>query len=175
MNSHTIRAATSGDVDDLWIALAHAAFEQSVDAAKADPFVASYLDDWPGQADYGFVARSGSGNLLGAVWTRTFGSCEPHQPDHRANVPEICIGVVPEQRGRGIGRQLLCHLTVEADKRRLSLRLSVRANNPAIHLYERMGFGKLERSETINRVGSVSISMLRRPEIRRPIFLTKAR
>lgn len=54
----------------------------------------------------------------------------------------IDIALLPEHRGRGIGAQLLGELirkTTEAGGR---VRLQVLRTNPAIHLYERLGFVK---------------------------------
>ncbi len=38
--------------------------------------------------------------------------------------------------------------------------LSVRKNNPAISLYERLGFTKIEDSEQTNTAGSISFKMI---------------
>jgi ribosomal protein S18 acetylase RimI-like enzyme len=50
------------------------------------------------------------------------------------------IHLLPEFRGRGIGTQLLQGVLELAAERRLPVRLTVLAANPAQNLYRRMGF-----------------------------------
>jgi ribosomal protein S18 acetylase RimI-like enzyme len=52
----------------------------------------------------------------------------------------VDIGLLPEHRGRGIGRQLLSELAAEADERQRTVSLQVERSNPARRLYERLGF-----------------------------------
>ena len=55
--------------------------------------------------------------------------------------PELAIAIVPSRRGRGLGKELLEGLIASAKRdgfRRLSL--SVEHDNPAIGLYEALGF-----------------------------------
>ena len=52
----------------------------------------------------------------------------------------IDIALLPEYRQRGIGRQLLNELVVEADNTTLPLTLHVECNNPVIDFYRRLGF-----------------------------------
>jgi hypothetical protein len=59
-----------------------------------------------------------------------------------------------EERQRG-GRALIG----EAARRGLGLNLSVRSENPARHLCERLGFRDIPGSAVTNRVGGVSIGM----------------
>jgi ribosomal protein S18 acetylase RimI-like enzyme len=54
----------------------------------------------------------------------------------------VDIALMPEHRGKGIGETLLRDLLEESDKQGLPLRLQVLKNNPAMHLYERLGFVK---------------------------------
>ncbi len=50
------------------------------------------------------------------------------------------IALLPEHRGRGIGSSLLRDLLREAEAHRLSVRISVEPDNPAIMWYRRLGF-----------------------------------
>jgi len=54
------------------------------------------------------------------------------------------IALLPEFRGRGIGRSLLTEVLAEADAAGLPVGLHVEATNPAKRLYERMGFVDVE-------------------------------
>jgi ribosomal protein S18 acetylase RimI-like enzyme len=53
-------------------------------------------------------------------------------------VIDICL--LPEYRGLGIGSRLLADLLAEADRDGLMVRLHVESWNPAMRLYERLGF-----------------------------------
>lgn len=55
----------------------------------------------------------------------------------------IDVAVVPEQRNKGIGTAILHNLMGEAQQAQKPMRLHVEPFNPALHLYERLGFVKL--------------------------------
>ena len=62
--------------------------------------------------------------------------------------PELAVAVADGRRGNGMGTRLLNELAGvarEAGFPRLSL--SVDAGNPALHLYERLGYRELTRDE----------------------------
>ena len=71
--------------------------------------------------------------------------------------PELAIAVLPDALGQGIGSQLLTQLLAEARALHPGIVLSVRAQNPAKQLYERLGFTVV--AEMTNRVGGVSLVM----------------
>ncbi|MEO8180374.1 MAG: GNAT family N-acetyltransferase [Deltaproteobacteria bacterium] len=50
------------------------------------------------------------------------------------------IQLAPEHQGRGIGAQLICALLLEAQQHGAAVRLSVLRANPALRLYQRLGF-----------------------------------
>jgi ribosomal protein S18 acetylase RimI-like enzyme len=52
----------------------------------------------------------------------------------------VDISLLPEHRRRGVGQLLLRALMTEGEHAGLPVRLSVLAGNPAIHLYQRLGF-----------------------------------
>lgn len=56
----------------------------------------------------------------------------------------IDIALLPEERGRGIGSRLVRDVLRQADAARLAVRLHVEPWNPALRLYERLGFRVLE-------------------------------
>ncbi len=56
----------------------------------------------------------------------------------------IDIALLHKFRRRGIGSKILKDLIVEADKKKMVLNLHVEYNNPAMCLYEQLGFKKKE-------------------------------
>ncbi|HKN95779.1 MAG TPA: GNAT family N-acetyltransferase [Pseudonocardiaceae bacterium] len=141
----TVRAATAGDADFLADMLVEAAnWPSHVDRPRAevlaDPEIAHYVAGWPRDTDLGVVAVDGD-RPVGAAWLRFFTEAEPAYGFVRADVPELAIGVVADQRGRGVGRALLRAL---ADAARLAgierISLSVERANRAIELYRAEGY-----------------------------------
>jgi ribosomal protein S18 acetylase RimI-like enzyme len=60
--------------------------------------------------------------------------------------PELTIAVADGFRGRGIGRCLVSTMLAQLQLRRTpQVSLSVEPDNPARHLYERLGFEPLHR------------------------------
>jgi ribosomal protein S18 acetylase RimI-like enzyme len=50
------------------------------------------------------------------------------------------IALLPEYRGRGIGTEILLSLLAAAERAHKALSLHVEPNNPALRLYQRLGF-----------------------------------
>ncbi|MDR0847934.1 MAG: GNAT family N-acetyltransferase [Propionibacteriaceae bacterium] len=100
------------------------------------PELALYIDGFGGKDDVGLVAKK-DGKIVGAAWTRLihgFGYVDDE-------TPELTIGVLPEYRNKGIGTKLLKNLfEVVVEKRFKRISLDVKKDNPAVHLYERLGF-----------------------------------
>ena len=74
-----------------------------------------------------------------------------------ASTPELAIAVTPEHIGRGAGSLMIARLLIDAAAFHSAIALSVRANNRARALYERIGFTVV--AEITNRVGSKSLIM----------------
>jgi ribosomal protein S18 acetylase RimI-like enzyme len=105
------------------------------------PAFAHYVEGWPRPGDLGAVAEDDAGSPLGATWCRTLPVDDPGFGFVAPDVPELTIGVVAEARGRGIGRRLLEHLIEAAREARIDrISLSVEHDNPAMSLYQRVGF-----------------------------------
>lgn len=68
----------------------------------------------------------------------------------------VDISLLTEFRGKGIGGRLIRELIEECDRDKLPLRLQVLKNNPALRLYERLGFTKTGEDQ-------MYIQMERRP------------
>src|SRR3989442_14973721 len=153
-----IRPAVQDDLEVLWDFLAMAASEPHAEAAKAVPFVAKYLVGWQRPGDFGCIAEQ-NGEILGAAWARRFSTEELRSPYGDEETPKVSIGVKPEARGHGVGEQLMRALIGEAARRGLGLCLSVRTDNPARRLYERLGFCDIPGSAATSRAGGMSIGM----------------
>lgn len=54
----------------------------------------------------------------------------------------VDIALLPEHRGQGIGGELVGQLIEQCDREKVPLRLQVLQANPALRLYERLGFVK---------------------------------
>jgi ribosomal protein S18 acetylase RimI-like enzyme len=112
--------------------------------ARAD--LALLLRGWGRPGDTGVVAESQAGAALGAAWLR-FWSREEHSYGFvSAEIPELAVGVRAESRRQGVGSALLVALLAAAARLGVSqVSLSVEIDNPALGLYERLGFRRLER------------------------------
>ena len=68
--------------------------------------------------------------------------CHEAEADNAVRLVDIAL--LPEFRGKGIGGSVLGWLAGECDADGQILRLHVAPGNPAIHLYERLGFAVTE-------------------------------
>lgn len=145
-----MRRADDSDADFLAEMLAAAAFWRpdepggSVAEVLRQPQLAHYVVGWPRPGDLGVVALNEQGPL-GAAWVRLLPESDPGYGFVDAATPELAMGVVEGWRGRGIGSRLLDTLIVTAQEQGLdSLSLSVELDNPALRLYERVGFQQVD-------------------------------
>ena len=116
-----------------------------LDEALANPELARYVEGFGRPGDYGIVAEQGA-EPLGAAWWRYFQASTPGYGFVDEATPEVSAAVLPGQRGRGIGTALLEALEREARNRGIDrLSLSVERENPAVALYQRLGFRPLDR------------------------------
>ena len=114
---------------------------------------ACVIDDWPlpepdsdevesvlpPTGEVPIVAIDTAGSRLGAVWT--FHNDPPLRVDAAGvSLPELCIGVAPESRGRGVGGALLDALITRYTGIAEALCTNVHVRNPAQKLYQRKGF-----------------------------------
>ena len=145
----TVRRATTDDGEALVAALLAAvnwAPERPPldrDAVLADPAMSHYVAGWPRAGDLGVVAVAGPvvGAVVGAAWLRVLPPDDPGYGYVAPGVPELSIGVRPEYRGRGVGRQLLRALLAAArDEGVPRVSLSVERANRARRLYVAEGF-----------------------------------
>ena len=159
--SFTVRPAIKEDEPFLWEMLAEAAQRPAVRNVMENPSTARYVEDWMDEKDLGFIAISKDGHSVGAAWLRMLTDENRGYGYVDNNTPELSIAVRPEFRGAGVGALLLTRLIEEAGRMYSTMCLSVRTDNPALHLYERMGFQIVHGSERTNSVNGISITMKR--------------
>jgi GNAT superfamily N-acetyltransferase len=106
-----------------------------------------YVSGWGRRGDMSVIALEG-GFPVGAAWFRLFTRDEPGFGFVDEQTPEVAIAVVPSRRGRGIGSELLEALIEVAKEQGYdALSLSVAAESPAMHVFEKEGFSKTEQTD----------------------------
>ena len=119
------------------------------------PDLARYVLHWGQPDDIGLLAVDASTRQpLAAVWLRLFTKDNKGYGYMEDETPELSIAMLPAYRGRGIGTKLLSALFDSARNRYKAISLSVSADNPAVRLYERLGFEivrKEDRSLTMKK------------------------
>jgi len=128
-----------------------------------DPDVRRYFEDWGRKGDISVVASEGI-TELGMAWSRLYPAEQRSYGFVAADVPEISIAVRRSVRGFGIGTRLLESL-LEANHRAGFKRVSLamRDGNPAIELYQRLGFQPVRSQDgihTMTRAVSLSVPAL---------------
>jgi len=159
------RRTVPKDVDFLWRMLYFASHSndevgvQPVDI-RSNPDLVGYIEGWKAAGHFGVIAEV-DGMHVGAAWLRVpagGGDFSPVFVDE--DTPELAVAVEPGYQGRGIGSTLIRDLFGEVVGEFPAVVLSARAENPAVRLYERLGFATVATIE--NRVGTVSIKMVKR-------------
>lgn len=90
------------------------------------------------------VAAAGR-QVVGAAWSRIMDDYG-HIDD---GTPSLAISLLPGYRGRGIGTKLLSGLLSRLQKEGVHrVSLSVQKGNPAIRLYQRMGFRTVDERDS---------------------------
>lgn len=161
--NYTIRPAAKDDEPFLWEMLYYAAHvdeegEKSIQSVKENAALVKYVRDWGRETDLGCIALdAASKQPIGAAWIRLLLDDEKTISYIDDDTPELAIAVSPTYLAHGVGTLLLTSVLASARKHYTAVVLSVRANNPARHLYERVGF--VVFGETLNRVGTASLNM----------------
>jgi ribosomal protein S18 acetylase RimI-like enzyme len=158
------------DEATLWQMLYYAAHMDedgatSPEATKENPFLSQYVAGWGRAGDLGVIAEApSSGTAIGAAWLRLLTADKTSASYHDDQTPELAIAVLPAWIGQGVGSALLHNLIQATRGHHPAIVLTVRANNPAVRLYDRFGFAVID--EIVNRVGTKSYKMLLRLEER---------
>ena len=102
-----------------------------------------YIEGWGRAGDTGLIAWDS--RPLGAAWYRFFEGDNHGYGFISESIPELSIGVRASERGRGIGTALLNGLIERARIAGIpALSLSIESDNPAVRLYERIGFERID-------------------------------
>ena len=145
-----LRAAGSGDIPLLKALLYEAAFwrpsgEKPPRAeALAAPELAVYVEGFGRHGDFGLIAEVDL-EPVGAGWWRHMRTGNAGYGFVDEETPELSIAVLEAHRGKGLGTALLEGLLRESRHQGIDrLSLSVERDNPAVVLYERVGFRAIE-------------------------------
>jgi GNAT superfamily N-acetyltransferase len=141
-----IRRGNRQDVRFLRDMLRHAFYWRSGGTVE-DASLWRYVSGWGRRGDAAVIGLEG-GFPIGAAWYRLFSRDEPGFGFVDEQVPEMAIAVVPSRRGRGIGSDLLDSLVELAKEQGHSgLSLSVADESPAMHVFAKQGFEKVEQTD----------------------------
>ena len=141
-----IRRGNRQDVRFLRDMLRHAFYWRSGGDVE-DSLLWRYVSGWGRRGDAALIALEG-GFPIGAAWYRLFSRAEPGFGFVDEETPEVAVAVVPSRRGRGIGSELLESLVALArEQGHEGLSLTVASDSPAMHVFEKQGFERVEETD----------------------------
>jgi GNAT superfamily N-acetyltransferase len=114
-------------------------------AEDPDLPVFRYVQNWGRPGDAGVIASAGP-NAYAAAWYRLFPAAAPGFGFVDEQTPELTIAVVPSQRGRGTGGELLEALLERARADGFA-QISLSAQPGQTGFYEKHGFRELRRED----------------------------
>ena len=104
------------------------------------PSISRYFEQWGRSGDFGQLIWN-QGELAGGAWCRTFTANHPGYGFYNEATPELIVAVNPQFRNQGIGTELIQHLSALLIQNGVThLSLNVQKRNPALKLYQRLGF-----------------------------------
>lgn len=160
------RRATAADEPFLWQMLYEAAHleeeRQPFETVYQNPELLRYVENWGAPGDLGVVAIAPVAQPIAAAWLRLLTGDRKGYGYVNEETPELAIATVPAYRGQGAGTAALKSLIREAQGLYPAISLSARADNPAVRLYQRLGFQPIPGSEVVNRVAEQSFTMILR-------------
>jgi ribosomal protein S18 acetylase RimI-like enzyme len=114
---------------------------------RAVPQLAGYADQWgrlPG--DFGLALMHHT-EPVGACWARFHPADHPGYGYVAPDVPDLSIALLPGVRGMGLGTRLMQALLDLAYPRCRAVSLNVQRANPAVRLYQRLGFVNVDSTD----------------------------
>jgi len=140
-----LRKGTPSDLPFLRRMLYEAAYWRGVERPEFEKGLSTtelskLLANWGREDDTAVLAEEAA-TPVGAVWYRLWDDANHSYGYVSSAVPELAIGVLEQYRRKGVGRRLLEHLLREGSLSGYAqLSLSVERDNPALVLYESLGF-----------------------------------
>jgi GNAT superfamily N-acetyltransferase len=123
-------------------------------AQDPDLPVFRYVQNWGRPGDAGVIASAGP-NAYAAAWYRLFPASAPGFGFVDERTPELTIAVVPSQRGRGTGGELLEALLERARAEGFT-QISLSAEPGQTGFYEKHGFREHKREDgTVTMVANL--------------------
>ena len=151
-----LRSSEQFIVKDLLLYAAR--LDTTTETVEDHPYLEQYIRNYGNyNGDMGVYALVDN-TVVGGAWVRMLANGFGHVDVH---TPELAFAVLPEYRNQGVGTKILTQLLTEVSKLYSQVSLAVREDNPAIKLYERFGFEKVEGSEMENVPESLSFKMLK--------------
>ena len=147
-----LRRAVPADLPFLQHMIVQAAFPpQRIpphEEALRFPHVVPWIEGWMRAGDLGIIADDAL--PVGAAWCRRFTGHETGLAGFiNHDTPVLAIAVAEQHRNRGLGAALLDELAAAARAEGIAaLSLSVGRTNPAVHLYERLGWTRVDDEPT---------------------------
>lgn len=148
--TYTIRSFEEKDLPFLWEMLYQSIFfpegkQVSSREILKEKSIEKYLKNWDSKQDIALIAIDDSGKSVGAVWMRLFSKENSGYGYIDNDTPEISMAIMPQHRGKGVGKYLLWEIISLARSIGYSkVSLSVDPlNKVALHLYEKIGFEKV--------------------------------
>lgn len=155
MESYKIQLISKIDVPFLWDMLYEIRSVRCLREGKVLPSrdilkmpeLAKYVQNWGRTGDKGFIATSTDNQApIGAAWYRLFKEDDKGYGYVDDATPEIAIAILPQYRNKGLGQVLMLHLLEQAKSdsyQQISLSCGL-TNANALHLYQKLGFEKVE-------------------------------
>jgi ribosomal protein S18 acetylase RimI-like enzyme len=138
-----------------------ARLDESAETLDAHPYLEQYHRNYGNyNGDIG-VYMTVDHKIAGGAWVRLLLNGLGHIDKA---TPELVLAVLPQYRKQGLGTLLMEQLFKEAAKIYPQISFSVREDDPAMSLYGRLGFQKIENSERTDIEGSSSFTMLKKFE-----------
>lgn len=161
--NYEVHPLTINDEPLVWQMLQYASHEPSLDSLRKQPYLARYASGWGRAGDGGYLAVRDK-VPIGAAWLRLWLEEDKGFGYINDAIPELAMAVLPDFRGQGVGTRLLIQVLDMAKEFFPAVSLNVRADNPVVRLYERVGFMPVPESQIVNRTGGISFNMLYRFE-----------